>query len=584
MIKKVKFRKYKGFSSFDMSLRSFNVLVGPNNAGKSTAVTVLRLCAILLRLARRVKPSIAVEDNGRKVLAYPLSAARLRELPGYTDENVHYEFRNEEARIEITSDADFVITVVWPKDDDEPYFYMDYKPGMNVTRPSLVREHAPKVDVIPGLTPVENQEEILTETYVSNSLGSKLTSRHFRNHLYYLKKSNPDEFTATVEFMCHHTPEVNDISVRSMIATAAVELDVFFHEADSNSEREIFWAGDGLQIWLQVLYHCFRLKDVETLVLDEPDVFLHPDLQRRLVSVLEELGPQIVMATHAPEVIAESSRDSIVLVDRTRKSVRRVQDTAALDRLVSDLGSAFDLSIARALRSRVVLFVEGQDMKVLRVLAAKAGASNLSKERRPVAVVPLGGFSNWPLIEPFSWMKDGLLQDSVSVYVLLDRDYRDDDECHSIVSQLSDIDATCHIWRKKELESYFLVPATIARVSGINMEQAEELLNEAVEEQRGEVEANLFSKIQREKKTLNPKTVFEMVRDKMKDIWSTNEKKRSIAPPKAVITTLNKALREAGGRPVSVRKLADAMRQAELDSEVRTLLRDVESTIVERMR
>lgn len=179
--------------------------------------------------------------------------------------------------------------------------------------------------------------------------------------MHHLQKSNPDEYEKTIQFICDNTPEISDASVRLRMAPKGPELDFFFTEATSNAEREVFWTGDGLQIWLQVLYHSFRQRDVGTLVLDEPDVFLHPDLQRRLVAMLEDLGPQIIVATHSPEVIAEASKDSVISVDRSRRAAQRVRGTLQVDRLISDLGSAFDLGIARALRSRVALFVEGQD-------------------------------------------------------------------------------------------------------------------------------------------------------------------------------------------------------------------------------
>jgi hypothetical protein len=111
--------------------------------------------------------------------------------------------------------------------------------------------------------------------------------------MHHLQKSNPDEYEKTIQFICDNTPEISDASVRLRMAPKGPELDFFFTEATSNAEREVFWTGDGLQIWLQVLYHSFRQCDVGTLVLDEPDVFLHPDLQRRLVAMLEDLDPQI---------------------------------------------------------------------------------------------------------------------------------------------------------------------------------------------------------------------------------------------------------------------------------------------------
>ncbi len=139
--------------------------------------------------------------------------------------------------------------------------------------------------------------------------------------------------------------------------------------------------GDGLQIWLQVLLHIWLNSDVETLILDEQDVFLHPDLQRRLISILDDVDKQVVLATHAPEIVGEANKDAVVWVDRTRRRSRRAGEPVVLQKLNAVLGSGFNLGLARALRSRVALFVEGEDMKVLRNLARAVGAENLRNER-----------------------------------------------------------------------------------------------------------------------------------------------------------------------------------------------------------
>jgi ABC-type multidrug transport system fused ATPase/permease subunit len=50
MLKRLHLSQYKAFEKFDITFRSGqNILVGPNNAGKSTIIAALRLCALLMR-------------------------------------------------------------------------------------------------------------------------------------------------------------------------------------------------------------------------------------------------------------------------------------------------------------------------------------------------------------------------------------------------------------------------------------------------------------------------------------------------------------------------------------------------------
>jgi hypothetical protein len=105
--------------------------------------------------------------------------------------------------------------------------------------------------------------------------------------------------------------------------------------------------------------------------------------------------------------------------------------------------------MARALRSRVALFVEGDDMKILRNIARAVGAERVRGERG-LAVIPLGGFSNWHQVEPFAWLSRDLLGDAVKIFVVLDRDYRSDAVVHDLKSALDRISVHTHVWRRNE--------------------------------------------------------------------------------------------------------------------------------------
>ena len=62
-ITSVRFSHYKAFSSFVIHLQEFNVLVGPNNSGKSTIVGAFRILHEGLRKARAKSPErVQVDD------------------------------------------------------------------------------------------------------------------------------------------------------------------------------------------------------------------------------------------------------------------------------------------------------------------------------------------------------------------------------------------------------------------------------------------------------------------------------------------------------------------------------------------
>jgi len=573
---------YKGFEDFTLRLGKQAILVGPNNAGKTTLVHALRLVAGLLKFARRRNANetfldAVMDHQERWVTGYLLSSVGARELGWYKDENLRYEFRNEPTGLEVAFSSKARLRAVWPV-DGPAFFYVEKLPGMIARTPAAVRACTSSIGVIPTLVPVEHREEVLSAQYVRESVGTRLTSRHFRNQLYQLRSESEDRFETFSKFAIANTPEITALDLRATYVSG-YELDLYLTEAATHKEKEVYWLGDGLQVWLQVLLHLWLNDDVDTLVLDEPDVFLHPDLQRRLITLLEDLDRQVVIATHAPEMITEASNDAVIWVDRTRRMSRRAKDAAGLARLNVALGSGFNLGLARAMRSRAALFVEGDDMKLLRNIAHAIGAERLRGERG-LAVIPLGGFSNWHQVEPFAWLSRNLLGDAVSVFVILDRDYRADTVVDELVTALSRYNVYVHVWRRKELESYLLVPKTIARVSGLSVDAATRILNEAINSTRVEAQSSFIARRQLDAdRGTDPKAVMRSVLPEFDHAWEDPIRRMELAPPKDVIAKVAGDVQALGARPISARRLSAALHGSEVDAELAELLGHIEDEL-----
>ena len=173
--------------------------------------------------------------------------------------------------------------------------------------------------------------------------------------------------------------------------------------------------------------------------------------------------------------------------------------TRVLAKLNAVLGSGFNLGLAHALRSRVALFVEGQDMRMLRNLARAVGAENVRNERG-LAVIQLGGSSDWHPVQPFAWLSRELLGNTVKIYVLLDRDYRSDATVEALRDALKGSDVHVHVWHRKELESYLLVPEAIARASGMDIPILDQLMEQAIDGLRLDSQAAFIARRQQEAK------------------------------------------------------------------------------------
>lgn len=570
---------FKAFERFTMNLGASAFLVGPNNAGKSTLISAARVAAGMLEQASRRRPTWYRMHGERRAHTHSLRADQY----GLVTENLRHQFRSGESAVSIRTDADLILTGVWPADDDpepDPFFYLRHSDERPLSQPGKIRELTGQIGIIPGLYPLNHTETVLEEKYVHSHVQRRRSSQHARNQLLLIRRDN--ELEEFKEFVSLWLPEIEELSIRTRPGKelADRELDVLVRERGDRTPKELFWIGDGMQIFVQILTHLWRLRSADVVILDEPDLYLHADLQRRLVRLLDSLAAQTITATHSSEMLAEASSESVVWVDKTRRRAVRRPKSASLEDLSTQIGSSFNLRLATALRARTVVFVEGDDMSIIRELAKTIGADDLAGERN-CAVIAIKGFSNWVQVEPFKWFVSDFLDGSVDVFLLLDRDYRADAEVDEVRLTLEAIDIHVHVWRRKELESYLLDPTALARVSDSTSDYISSQLESITDDMTEDVLAQFAKERHFSSQPGN--------RDVGRTFSETNTELRPLVgdpmwrihryPAKAILNALNRALQEAGHPTVSTKNLARQMRSTEIPDEMRDWLIEVDSSI-----
>ncbi len=162
-----------------------------------------------------------------------------------------------------------------------------------------------RVGIQPQVGPVSHAERELADRYVRGAIDSSLAPTHFRNQLRLLGVYF-DDFKLTAE---RSWPGLVLDRVEGVGMGSDRHLALFLRDGDFVGELAAM--GHGLQMWLQLMWFLSRSAGDATIVLDEPDVYMHPDLQRRLIRILFQRSQQVIVATHSIEMMAEVEPDEL---------------------------------------------------------------------------------------------------------------------------------------------------------------------------------------------------------------------------------------------------------------------------------
>jgi len=341
---RVEFHRFKAFRDFTLYLRHFNILVGPNNAGKSTVLAAFRILDAAMRKARRHKAQ-PVTAFGRQTLGHSIDIRAI----SVAEENIFHNYDDSEpATIKFFLSNRNVLTLYFPE-SQTCLLLMDAQ-GKPANSPSTFsRNFNAPIGFVPILGPVEHHEPLYLEETAQRSLYTYGAARNFRNIWFHLK-DNFDHFRsllqATWPGMDILPPEIDRSHEKPRL---------YMYCPENRYPREIFWAGFGFQVWVQMLTHLVKSSEVSLFLIDEPDIYLHSELQRQLLGLLRNLGPDILIATHSTEIITEADADEIVLVTKANRRARRIRDPSQLQGVFRIIGSNINPILTQVAKTRRVL-------------------------------------------------------------------------------------------------------------------------------------------------------------------------------------------------------------------------------------
>lgn len=306
MLNSLQLKNFKGFQDQRIEFAEFSVVVGRNNAGKSSAFEAVRILSNVVSKFPKGKflnrppwidgdgigISPPIDDQQRKPETLFF---RYKDPPA----TIQAEFSNG-TRVEVFIGTGGVLfaEAITPKEQI-------------VDSLSKAREcEFPPIAILPQIRPLEDYERVLRADYVRKCIDTHLSSRHFRNQIRFLKEhfeSFRDLFQQTwqgirvSEFIAHDAQYEDELSLMLM---------------DDGFVAEAANFGHGLQMWLQIVWFLARTPSESVVVLDEPDVYMHPEQQAKMATLLRDRFRQCLLSTHSEQIIKACNSNDLLRLHR----------------------------------------------------------------------------------------------------------------------------------------------------------------------------------------------------------------------------------------------------------------------------
>lgn len=470
----VEIQRYKGIQSAVFDTSSINVLIGANNAGKSTVAQLLHFGIGLLQaigLERRwgQQDTVALSLSPSQLLYSPCadlySLGHGGQLAEDKDKSIQLSLvleSGEKVKIEIRRGRNGNIHV---------------QVENRIAAMSLAELEKPYTIYSPGLAGISREESLISNGVLLRTIARGDANLVLRNILYRLHKDAHEKGWSDF---------IDDLRQLFDGIKIFVSFDVntdehILIEVDTSAGRvPIELAGTGVLQAVQILsyVHFFHPS---AIILDEPDSHLHPNNQRLLCKLLqrvaEERSTQIFLTTHSRHVVDALSGQSNFLWVRsgTVEKMEKDHDVAVL----LDIGALDVKEMLSRSSAKAIVLTEDELKRNLEVLLESSGFP--MNDTLTLAYYGCTSPHNLrPLIELIKGSNS-----AAKIVVHRDRDYLNTDESESWCKTIRAMGAEPFLTLGVDVESHFLNADYLASINGVSKDEMNQLIDAATDECSG---------------------------------------------------------------------------------------------------
>lgn len=457
IIKNINIKAFKGIEDIQISeCAKINAFVGKNNSGKSTILHAIEMA------------SLALKNNDWNNFSFKLEVKDMFTDLGNFEIALTYE---DNSSLSIKSNMPHFSPHIQPTATDNQKFQSVLiipDSGANL----LTRTHR---------TPKNVLDQVRAKQFAHLNAMDILHAIKFyadRNE----SGITRNDYESIITEIKNYFPDIQDLnSIRTEHDISSLEYTEFGRKLD------ILYSGTGLKHFLDVLIKT-TLSGAQILLLDEPEMGLHPDLQRRFIEYLVKLATkknlQIFIATHSPVLLNYTTDIQCyrIINSKGTREINKVP-TEANQLLLSDLG----IRPSDIFNYDICLMVEGQSdviffEHILRVLY-KDDFNGVA-----VTVIQYGG-------DAAAAISNGTLQirnitaAQKYTYWLRDRDAMPTEEpstpAMKFKKSLEKSGMTIHLTKNREIEFYYPLTIHLKAQNGNKIqEDSTQLIYEGKQDQK----------------------------------------------------------------------------------------------------
>ncbi|CAA6815555.1 MAG: Unknown protein [uncultured Sulfurovum sp.] len=323
---------------------------------------------------------------------------------------------------------------------------------------------------IANLKPIE---EFKTEPQIKNSIEQRSSIEVLRNRIKLLDGVSYPKFIEKLSYILSNKEDSIELHTDSdIIKDVEVHYDISLNAKDISKNLTLLGSGT-LQI-IEILLSLYeKPKDLNLILLDEPDSHIHRDIQKRLMKVLIDFSQnlQIFISTHNESLIRSSKAEQIFHLER---GVEKEYKPIIYDKpvyienglipskhlkVLQDLGNESALDFINALEADKLVLVEGKyDPKYIQYILDKNSDTHKTSN---IAYWSFEGIDNilkhiFSYKDMFSKIKNEKTLWEKSI-LIIDRDYLTENQANKLKTQLErKLGIPVIIWNFYTIESVFL--------------------------------------------------------------------------------------------------------------------------------